>query len=116
MWELSIAYCENVKLAIFYWPGVVNVLVVYGTAWVTRTFAFATLNYREPHELANVVLWAVTTLDVIICEPEPFTRCTWTTPVAALFGRSLQENPVVVEPFMVTVYTYWVITDGSPLR
>jgi hypothetical protein len=53
---LSIAYCENVSEAIFYWPGVLKAAVVYGTAWVTRTFAFATVNYKEPHELAKVVL------------------------------------------------------------
>jgi hypothetical protein len=52
---------------------VLNAVVVYGTAWVIRTLAFATVNYKDPQEEANVVDYAVTIELVIIAEPEPFT-------------------------------------------
>ena len=70
------------------------------------------MNYKDPQEEANVVDYAVTTELVIIAEPEPFTFWHYTTPVAALLGKSDQLKPVELEPFIVTVYTYWVITLG----
>ena len=39
-----IACCENVSEAMFYCPGVLKAVVVYGTTCVTLTLALATYN------------------------------------------------------------------------
>lgn len=59
----------------FYCPGVEKVVVVYGTTYVTRTFALATYNCRLAKSATSVYDCDVTVELVIIYAPEPFTLC-----------------------------------------